>query len=415
MTPPALGAAAPVPRSYRATFQAAPGLPLIMATVAAHMMMFGMLTPVMAIYASDFGVAEWAIGLMITVFAAGRLLADIPAGHASQRFGLSTMLWLGPAIAGSASLLGAFAVSYEMLLAGRALQGVGSGIYMTAATVYCASVGDRHVRGRIMALFQGALLAGAAMGPVTGGIVADLFGLSGPFLASAAVGGVTAILVAVTIHPPEIGKKGGHHGPSGKLLALLLIAPFACVLLINFGIFMTRTAGQWQMIPLLATERFAMSPGDIGLAITVSALANLAVLPIAGTIVDTLPRPLVIVLSTLAAAASVAVIALSGSELAFWLAMAAMGVSTGLGGPAVAAFAVDVAPEEMIGPAMGVMRFAGDFGYLLGPLSLGALVDLALVTHAGALLVNAVLLAVFAVVFSIFVAIRPAKPAGGSS
>ncbi len=403
------------PRSYRATFKAAPGLPLIMATVAAHMMMFGMLTPVMAIYASDFGVAEWAIGLMITLFAAGRLLADIPAGHAAQRFGLSTLLWVGPAIAGAASLLGAFAVNYEMLLAGRALQGVGSGIYMTAATVYCASVGDRHVRGRIMALFQGALLAGAAMGPVTGGLVADWFGVSGPFLASAVVGGVTALLVAITIHPPAIAARGTGHGPSGKLFALLLIAPFACVLLINFGIFMTRTAASWQMIPLMATERFGMTAGQIGLAITVSALANLAVLPIAGTIVDTLPRPIVIVLSTLAAAASVAVIALSSSEMAFWISMAAMGVSTGLGGPAVAAFAVDVAPPSMIGPAMGVMRFAGDFGYLLGPLCLGAMVDLALVTHAGALVVIAVLLAVFAMIFSIFVAARPAQPTGSSA
>jgi len=91
-----------------------------------------------------------------------------------------------------------------------------------------------------------------------------------------------------------------------------------------------------------------------------------------------------------------------------------MGVATGLGGPAVAAFAVDVTPQPMIGPAMGVMRFAGDFGYLLGPLSLGALVDLALVTHAGALLVNAALLAVVAVIFSIFVAARTAKPTGSS-
>ena len=395
---------APAPAGYRALFAAVPGLPLIMATVAGHMMMFGMLTPVMAFYAKGFGVAEWAVGLMITVFAAGRLLADIPAGYAAQRFGLGLLLWAGPALAAGGSLLGALAGSYPELLAGRLLQGVGSGVYMTAATVFCAQAGGRALRGKIMAMFQGALLVGAALGPVTGGLVADLAGPPGPFLLSAVVGAATAVLTRRTLAQPQAdaGAAGSEAPPKGALIALLLIAPFLCVLLVNFGIFMTRTAAQWQMIPLLAAARFGMTPGDIGLAITLSALANLAMLPLAGVVVDAVPRALVIVVSTLGAAAALAVIALSASPAAFWLAMAAMGALTGLGGPAVAAFAVDVAPEDAQGPAMGVMRFAGDIGYLLGPLSLGALVDVALVDHAGAILVNAGLLGAVTIVFAAY-------------
>lgn len=403
-----MSADAPRPiEGYAALFRAAPGLPLIMATVAAHMMMFGMLTPVMALYADRFGAAEWAIGLMITVFAIGRLAADVPSGYAGQRFGIATLLWIGPAIAAVGSLLGAFGETYAVVLVGRALQGVGSGIYMTAATIYCATVGRSAMRGKVMAMFQGALLAGAALGPVTGGLVADMFGLPGPFLASAAIGVATAILTRVYLAsvPPASAADSEHL--SHRSLLLILILPFACVLLINFAIFLTRTAGQWQMIPLLAAARFDLTPADIGLAITVSAFANLAVLPLAGSLVDTMARPRIIIVSTLAAAASLATIALSASPAAFWVAMAAMGAATGLGGPAVAAYAVDVAPGEAMGPAMGLMRFAGDLGYLVGPLALGVLVDLALVNHAGAILVNAALLAAVTLVFAAFGARRP--------
>ena len=58
------------PATWRETLKAMPYLPVALVAVAGHMMLFGMLTPVMAIYAQSFAVPDWQIGLMITVFAA---------------------------------------------------------------------------------------------------------------------------------------------------------------------------------------------------------------------------------------------------------------------------------------------------------------------------------------------------------
>ena len=115
-----------------------------------------------------------------------------------------------------------------------------------------------------------------------------------------------------------------------------------------------------------------------------------------------MPRGRIIVVSLLAAAAALVLIVWADSTVAFYLGMIGMGAATGLGGPAVAAHAVDVVPEEAIGPAMGMLRFAGDCGYLIGPLSLGLLVDMALVGHGGAILINAALLAGCSLIFALF-------------
>ena len=386
-----------------------PGLPFIMLSVAAHMMIFGALTPVMALYAQSFSVAEWQIGLMVTVFAVGRLAADIPAGHAAGRFGLRHMLWAGPAIVAVGSLVGAWADSFWQVLLGRGMQGVGSGIYMTAATVFCAKASDRRSRGKVMALFQGALLIGAAAGPTLGGFAAGALGYAGPFLAAAAIGGVTAVLAPLLFReePKGVGRAKGAGAPTA---ALLLLLPFACVLLVNFALFLTRTAAQWQMMPLLAVERFAIGPAEIGLSLSLSALANLAVLPLAGHLVDVLPRVWIVVVSVLAAALALMAIVVAPSPLVLYGAMVAMGAATGLGGPALAAHAVDIVPEDAQGPAMGVMRFAGDLGYLVGPLSLGLLVDMAVVGHAGAITVNAALLGVAGLMLAVQATLgRPRK------
>ncbi|WP_127144576.1 MFS transporter [Pelagibacterium montanilacus] len=397
--------------TYRAIMKEVPGLPMVMASVAAHMMMFGMLTPVMAFYALDFGVAEWAVGLMIALFALGRLGADLPTGYAVHRFGIMHLLFIGPLVVGAGSLLGAFAPSYELLLAGRLMQGIGSGIYMTAATVFCANAVDKDRRGMVMALFQGALLIGAAFGPVTGGIAAALWGNNGPFLISAAIALATSLAVSrldadvrTAVDAKILRAPHEDAGKSHRMLMLLLLPGFAGVLIVNFAVFLTRTAAQWQMIPLFAETVFAFTASDVGLALTLSALANLAVLPASGHLVNRFDRPRIIVGSTVATALSLALVALVPLEAAFWSGMVLMGAFTGIGGPAVAAYAVDISPPAAQGPAMGLMRFTGDIGYLVGPLMLGLAIDLAPIGYGGGILLNGAIVLLAAV---LFVALAP--------
>jgi len=387
------------PASWRHTFGAMPYLPVTLLAVAGHMMLFGMLTPVMAIYAQSFMVPDWQIGLMITVFAAGRLAADLPAGHAAARIGIRPLLGFGMLLCALGALMGALAPDYAMVLAGRTLQGIGSGLFLTTTMIYLAQKSDRRSRGKVMSLFQGATLAGAAFGPGLGGLSASLFGLSGPFYVAAAIGLLSGLLPLMLFNDAATGEDEAPHHAGRGMLPLLLILPFLCVLLANFGFFLTRTAGQWQMIPLLADQRLGIGPDQLGLAMSLSAVANLAALPAAAFLVDRAPRAAIIAFSLLATAAALAGIALAGSPAMLFAGMIAIGLATGIGGPAIGAYAVDVTPPGQQGPAMGLLRFAGDFGYLVGPLAIGALVDVTPIGYGGGLLVNAALLVGFGAVF----------------
>lgn len=395
---------------YRAILKAEPALAVIMITVAGHMLMMGSLAPVLSLYAKTFGVAEWAAGLVITIFGLGRLAVDIPAGLFADRFGRATLLWLGPAIAGAASLGAALADSYTLLIVFRFLQGVGSGIYMTIASIVCADLSSPQTRGRIMALYQAAILVGAGLGPAIGGLLAEWFGYRAPFWMSVWIG-LAAALCARFLFVDKTAHEGhGRHADHGlaSLKAVVVIAPLAVVLFINFGVFFTRSGGQWAMMPLLGHERFGLAPGDIGLALTLAALANLLVLPVAGTASDRFGRSPVITLSTAVCAGALLMIAIAPTAALYWAGFALLGAATGFNAPAIAAFAVDHAPDGRYGATMGVMRFFGDVGFVAGPILLGLSVDILRIGYGGAVALNAALVGASALAF-LAVAHRPRR------
>lgn len=409
----------PVPAaSTWAILVARPALVVIMGTVAGHMMMMGMVAPVLSLYAKSFGVAEWAVGLIITAFGVGRLLVDLPAGLMAERYGRRLFVWLGPAVVGIASLGAALATDFWLLVFFRFVQGLGSGMYMTVATVVCADLAAPGQRARIMALYQTALLVGAGLGPAVGGVMADHFGYQSPFWLSMAIGMGAALYAFLSFEETRRPSAPGvHHDHSFRAFTPLLRNPTIVVaLLINLGAFMTRSAGLWQMLPLSANERFGFDAGSIGLGMTVMTLANLAVLPFTGRLVDRFGTVRCIVAATLVTVAALVVAGTGLQPWTFWAAMATLGAATGMQGPAIATYSVDHAPGGRFGPAMGLLRFAGDVGFVLGPLALGAAVDLTGIGYSGAILLNAAILALFGVLFMIWgrrapdEAPAPAKP-----
>ena len=127
-----------------------------------------------------------------------------------------------------------------------------------------------------MSLYQGAMLLGASLGPGVGGWLATWFGFTAPFWAYAVMAGAAACVAMISYRdaePVAPRRAAGTAGSQGGTVSLLG-APFAAAGLINFGVFFTRTASQWQLVPLVGHERFGLDAGTLGLALTVTAVAN---------------------------------------------------------------------------------------------------------------------------------------------
>lgn len=375
-------------------------LAAIMVIILFVMMGMGMVIPVLSLYADSFGVGAALIGLVTTAFGIARLVVNLPAGMLADRFGRRFLLWGGPLILAGASVGAALAGDFVSLVAWRFLQGVGSGLYMTGSMIVVADLSTAANRGRRMAAYQSALLTGAGLGPAAGGLLASWWGYAAPFWGFAVVAGLAG-LVALVFLPetrPAAPSAPAEHG-GGDTAPLIRDGRFLRVALVTFGIFFTRTAAQWQLIPLVAAWRFGMDPAHIGTALALSALAHLAIIPLAGWLVDRHSPRLLISVSAGAVALSLAVLGITASAWLFWAALVLLGLSLGLGGPASSAFAASCAPAGRTGATLGLLRTVGDAGFVAGPMVVGVVMDIGHTGPGAGLVLNAALMAAAAAAF----------------
>jgi DHA1 family multidrug resistance protein-like MFS transporter len=386
-------------QGYLDLIRAEPVLVVIMGTIAGHLLIMGMLLPVLPLYGKTFGVGDATLGLVITAFGIGRVLIAIPSGLIAEKLGRKVLMVGGPLLIAVGSIGCALADSFGWVVAWRLCQGIGAGAYMTTAMIVAADVSSPETRGQIMALQQSALLIGAGSGPAVGGLLASQFGYESVFWVSMAIGLASATF---TLWRYRETKRQPRHGEDNSLRAYLpvLRSPaMRLALIVSLGLFLTRSSAFNQLLPLAGEQRFQLGPGEMGLGFAMLAAANLLLLPYAGKLVGRVGMVPMIVMSCLGLAAGMALAGLSTSVVMFFVAMVLLGVASALEGPSLQSFATAHAPGERFGPTMGAMRFVGDLGFVVGPVLLGALIDNTSWGYGGALVASAVVLTGVAVLF----------------
>lgn len=391
---------------------------VLCATTVVVMMGHGIISPVLPLFAKSFGVGAALAGLTISIFGVARLIMNLPAGFLSDRFGRRILLVGGPAIAALGGLLSGLSPDFSALLAFRFISGAGSAMYMTGAMIFLVDITSEENRGRIMSLYQGSILLGVAVGPAVGGGVAELAGIRSPFFLVAVLAGLAALWSLARM--PETAKRvelGGDRpdssvlerdvgpppqriGTSAAIRSLLSRPDFLLVSLLTMSIFLTRTGGRLTLLPLVGEERLGLGFGALGAIFGMMTVLNLFVLLPAGTMIDRVGRKAVIIPSALITGAGLTLFALSGDVWVFVLAGVVHGIGSGIVGPAPAAYAADIAPEGMRGVSMGLYRTFGDAGFVIGPVMLGSIADLA--GFGFALVFNAAILVAFALLFALF-------------
>jgi len=385
---------------------------LLMVCVATGIIMLGqgVISPVLPLYAKDFGVSAALVGASISVFGLARLLFNLPAGLLSDRFGRRLMLVGGPAITALGSVLSAFAGDIWQLLAFRFVAGIGSAMFMTAAITLVTDISTPENRGRMLSLYQGSLLVGVSAGPAVGGAMAELFGLRSPFL----LVGVLAALCAVWAlrAMPETHRRAPVSEASSEavrarptaaasLRPLLGNVPLLLVSMVTFSIFFTRTGSRQTVLALQGNEELGLSAGALGGVFAMMALINLVTIAPSGAWADRFGRKRVIVPSAFLAAGALVLFAVTSDLTMFLIAAVLLALGTGLSGPAPAAYAADVIPENARGLGMGLFRTYSDIGFVVGPPLLGWIAD-ATGDFGWALALNAVLIATCALAFGLF-------------
>ena len=143
----------------------------------------------------DLGLSDVLLGWVVTVYPlvfGGCLLA---AGRVADRFGRRRVFACGLWVFGGASLLCALAPSGALLLAGRAVQGVGAALVSPAAlALVTAARPTGPERGRALGWWTAAAAGGGASGWVLGGLLSGWLDWRWVFLVNVPVCLVAALL-----------------------------------------------------------------------------------------------------------------------------------------------------------------------------------------------------------------------------
>ena len=100
----------------------------------------------------------------------------ITMGNVGDRVGRRRILLAGAALFGIASVIAAFAPSPEILIAARALMGIGGATLLPSSLSLIANMfPDARERGRAIGVWTAAFAGGSAVGPVIGGVLLHHF------------------------------------------------------------------------------------------------------------------------------------------------------------------------------------------------------------------------------------------------
>ncbi len=227
---------------------------------------------------------QWIVDAYMLVFA-GLLLT---AGSLGDRFGRRRALDLGMILFGLGSVASALSGSAGMLIASRALMGVGAAFIMPSTLSILTNVFPADERARAIAIWAGVSGLGIAIGPVAGGWLIEhwdwsaVFLVNLPFVAGALV--LSRVLVPESSDPaaPRLDPRGFVLSIAGltALVWSIIEAPSrgwtdpaslagfgtALGLLVLFALWELRAPSPMLDLGLFRNARFSAASGAIALA-----------------------------------------------------------------------------------------------------------------------------------------------------
>lgn len=340
---------------------------------------FGIVAPVIPLFAQEFGVGATAAGAVVSAFAFMRLVSALAGGRLVDALGERAVLATGLAIVAVSSLLAGLAQSYGQLLVLRGVGGIGSAMFTVSALSLLLRVVRPDQRGRATSLWQGGFLVGGLAGPALGGVLATV-SLRAPFFVYAGALAVATVVAVLSLR----GTRLQRHDPGGTatdpppqrttLSAALRSPAYQAALVVNLGTGWALFGVRSSVVPLFVADALGRSAFWVGMGFLVGSAAQAAALWPSARVVDRVGRRPAMVAGSLVATAAVAALAAWETLPVFLVAMAAYGAGAAFLGSAPAAVVGDVVTGRG-GSVVATFQMAADLGAVAGPLVAGWLID----------------------------------------
>ena len=220
------------------------------------------IAPLLGAWVEVSGAPFLVAALIFSAFTITSTPLNIPGGIISDRVGRKPLIIAGLLLYALASALFPFSSEpYDWIFV-RALQGAGAGLFFPAITALLSEVTMYEERGRAMGVYNIGLGVGLAVGPASGGILFDAYGLFMPFFVCVVFALLSVVLVLLFVQEPavRVQRKGRRLALSERERGALTLA---CVM-IFFGIGVAAIMGALFSPFAFAPENLRLSTGVIG-------------------------------------------------------------------------------------------------------------------------------------------------------
>lgn len=334
---------------------------------------FGVVLPVLPVYAREFGASNFMVAAVVSSFALMRLVTSPATGWLTKVLRGRPMLTLGILIVAASSAAMGFAHSFAELLVFRALGGIGSAMFTVSALALLLASVEPGLRGRASGLYSGGFMVGSLAGPAIGGLLAAIslrapfFFYAGSLVAAAAVGWFLLPRL-------DAAKAAAEARQVMSLRQAVRDVRYRAAALTNFAQGWQSMGVRSSLIPVFVVETLHEGPQWTGAAFAAASAVQMATLGPAGRLVDTRGRRLPIVLGCLITGIMSLLLPLSGAAWMVIVVLCVYGLGSSLLSTAPTAAVGDVTGGNG-GTAIAYFSMASDVGGIIGPLAAGLLAD----------------------------------------
>jgi MFS transporter, DHA1 family, solute carrier family 18 (vesicular amine transporter), member 1/2 len=340
---------------------------LVSLLVAVDLTLWSAIVPLLPHYRAELGLTKVESGWLVAAFSLAVVAVAIPVGHLADRIGARRVVAGGAAAMAAATLGLGFAGSFWLLLAARAIQGVGDAAVWGAGVAWVAARAPADRRGEAVSFSNAAAITGVIAGPFVGGILTSTFGIRATFSVVAAVS--LALAAWALVEPdaqaePErrVGVRAAVAAAFSESLILASVAMILAVAMIG---------GALQVLVPLRLAADGIERSGIGSVYSVAAVLGAVAILLTGRAGDRVGRIPLAAGACIALAALSAVLALPlGAALVIALVLAVGPVQSilyAVGYP----LSADGADRARLGHgiAIGIVNLTWGVGAVLGPIA----------------------------------------------
>lgn len=185
---------------------------------------------------AELGAGATSLGLVETLFLAGQLTFFLPIGRLADATDKRTLYKLGLVGFGLTSVLVGLLSSMPAILVIRFVQGATSAVLSATGPAILAELVGPERRGRVFGASIGAIYAGLSLGPISAGILIDLFDWRAVFFGGAAVLLAGSMLIHALLASKWRRPSSPVHLPSAALLIAAVLCLVAGSALVRTGV-----------------------------------------------------------------------------------------------------------------------------------------------------------------------------------